>query len=181
MYLFFLRLFFFLLFLLILFLVSIFFLPKNTLTNFCVLRVQLLEGEGSSPLPAFIGVGGVARTEAFCSVTYRSKTPTFHDELRVCLPHALTPSTHFLFSFYHLKFKQKQDASKSNSHSSLAAGTASVQFQQLNEVMILHFFFSSFFDASNLLFLIATLQRTNMRISSQQHGKQKRPVRAIKC
>ncbi len=74
---------------------------------------------------------------AYYVLPYRSKTPTFYDELRVCLPHALTSSTHFLFSFYHLKFKQKQDASRSSQHSSLAAGTASVQFQQLNEVTLL--------------------------------------------
>ncbi|KAL6048775.1 Dedicator of cytokinesis protein 6 [Balamuthia mandrillaris] len=47
-----------------------------------------------------------ASKEAYAHVTYHTKTPQFHDEIKIRLPTRLTQKHHFLFTFYHISCAQ---------------------------------------------------------------------------
>eukprot|EP00041_Stephanoeca_diplocostata_P039490 m.1632108 g.1632108 ORF g.1632108 m.1632108 type:complete len:2191 (-) comp25404_c0_seq3:4177-10749(-) len=62
---------------------------------------------GPLPLPA------EHRTKTvFAAVSYHNKTPSFYEEIKIRLPETLTDSHHVLFTFYHVKCKDRPKKEK---------------------------------------------------------------------
>lgn len=55
---------------------------------------------GKSSCPEFV-------SEAYTTVTYHNKTPSFYDEIKIKLPSNLGDQHHLLFTFYHISCQHK--------------------------------------------------------------------------
>ncbi|KAL0280011.1 UNVERIFIED_CONTAM: hypothetical protein PYX00_001439 [Menopon gallinae] len=75
-----------------------------------VVKVQLKSGEtvalesifGKSSCPEFT-------TEAYTSVSYHNRCPSFYDEIKIKLPAKLGPQHHLFFTLYHISCKRKPE------------------------------------------------------------------------
>uniref|UniRef100_A0A0N5ALW0 Dedicator of cytokinesis protein 6 n=1 Tax=Syphacia muris TaxID=451379 RepID=A0A0N5ALW0_9BILA len=80
---------------------------SGTARNICV-RVELMDGQ-ERPLHLVFGksscpdIGSYANT----SISYHNKSPSFYDEIKICIPVDLNDDHHLLFTFYHISCKQK--------------------------------------------------------------------------
>lgn len=70
---------------------------------------------GAGPLACLYGKSPDQNkvSELMCAVTYHNKSPQWYDEIKVQLPENLDPSHHVLFTFYHIKCKDKPKKEKS--------------------------------------------------------------------
>lgn len=61
--------------------------------------------EGSQPLKVIYsspGLSGVFISTAYTAVLHHNTFPEWNDEIKIALPHNLTPSHHLLFTFAHI-------------------------------------------------------------------------------
>lgn len=94
-------------------------MPSHTLWSYVGLQVEVFAeaagDAGAGPLACIYGKSPDAHKtfEAMCAVNYHNKSPSFYDEIKIELPHNLTSSHHVLFTFYHIKCKDKPKKEKS--------------------------------------------------------------------
>ncbi|XP_017855271.1 dedicator of cytokinesis protein 7 [Drosophila busckii] len=74
------------------------------------IRVQLMAGE--TPNDAVNAIFGKSScpeyaTEAFTSVNYHNKCPSFYDEIKIALPASIKQHHHLLFTIYHVSCQKK--------------------------------------------------------------------------
>lgn len=77
-------------------------------------KVQLMAGEGDHhALYNIYGKSSSPETtnEAYSTVTYHNKCPSFYDEIKMKLPAALADNHHLLFTFYHISCQKKLEQS----------------------------------------------------------------------
>ncbi|XP_011297900.1 dedicator of cytokinesis protein 7 [Fopius arisanus] len=75
-------------------------------------RIQLMGGEQESDaLTAIFGRSSCPEMthEAFTSVSYHNKNPSFYDEVKIRLPADLSARHHLLFTFYHISCQKKAE------------------------------------------------------------------------
>ncbi|XP_046488292.1 dedicator of cytokinesis protein 7 isoform X2 [Neodiprion pinetum] len=73
-------------------------------------RIQLMGGEHEADaLTAIFGRSSCPEMthEAFTSVSYHNKNPSFYDEIKIRLPADLSAKHHLLFTFYHISCQKK--------------------------------------------------------------------------
>ncbi|ESO12296.1 hypothetical protein HELRODRAFT_158781 [Helobdella robusta] len=76
-------------------------------------KVQFMHGEGdNNALPVIYGKSNcpAVSKEAYTTVNYHNKTPSFYDEIKINLPGRLTDSHHLFFTMYHVSCQPKKDA-----------------------------------------------------------------------
>lgn len=74
------------------------------------IRVQLMAGETpSEAVNAIFGKSSCPEyaTEAYTSVNYHNKCPTFYDEIKIALPASIKQHHHLLFTIYHVSCQKK--------------------------------------------------------------------------
>ncbi|XP_029563867.1 dedicator of cytokinesis protein 7 isoform X15 [Salmo trutta] len=75
-------------------------------------KVQFMNGEDpNNAMPVIFGKSscGDYTREAYTAVVYHTRSPDFHDEVKIKLPASLTDHHHVLFTFYHVSCQQKQN------------------------------------------------------------------------
>uniref|UniRef100_A0A4W5Q756 Dedicator of cytokinesis 7 n=1 Tax=Hucho hucho TaxID=62062 RepID=A0A4W5Q756_9TELE len=75
-------------------------------------KVQFMNGEDpNNAMPVIFGKSscGDYTREAYTAVVYHTRSPDFHDEVKMKLPASLTDHHHVLFTFYHVSCQQKQN------------------------------------------------------------------------
>ncbi|XP_022913566.1 dedicator of cytokinesis protein 7 [Onthophagus taurus] len=73
-------------------------------------KVQLMAGEEiGNALNSIFGKSSCPEmaNEAYTTVTYHNKCPSFYDEIKIKLPAALEDKHHLLFTFYHISCQKK--------------------------------------------------------------------------
>eukprot|EP00727_Mastigamoeba_balamuthi_P011187 m51a1_g6691 hypothetical protein (2142) ;mRNA; r:66470-76489 len=74
------------------------------------IKVQLFAEDNTRapPISAFYNstTGEALSTSFTTAVAYHMKTPGYHDEIKIKLPHKLTSKHHLLFSFYHISLQK---------------------------------------------------------------------------
>lgn len=75
-----------------------------------VIKVELKSGE-SVALESIFGKSSCPEfsKEAYTSVSYHNKCPSFYDEIKVKLPSKLGPQHHLFFTLYHISCKKKPE------------------------------------------------------------------------
>uniref|UniRef100_A0A8C7KIS7 Dedicator of cytokinesis 7 n=1 Tax=Oncorhynchus kisutch TaxID=8019 RepID=A0A8C7KIS7_ONCKI len=75
-------------------------------------KVQFMNGEDpNNAMQVIFGKSscGDYTREAYTAVVYHTRSPDFHDEVKIKLPASLTDHHHVLFTFYHVSCQQKQN------------------------------------------------------------------------
>ncbi|KAL5022031.1 hypothetical protein ScPMuIL_001186 [Solemya velum] len=78
-------------------------------------KIRFMFGEEANhALPVIFGKSGCPEfsREAYTSVTYHTKSPSFHEEVKIRLPARLTEDHHLLFTFYHISCQNKKGESR---------------------------------------------------------------------
>uniref|UniRef100_A0A8D9FDQ4 Dedicator of cytokinesis protein 9 n=1 Tax=Cacopsylla melanoneura TaxID=428564 RepID=A0A8D9FDQ4_9HEMI len=71
----------------------------------CVVQLRDSDAENAKPLKNIYSRFGSLTHSACCAVLHHAPSPSWYDEIKVLLPHRLSPSHHLLFTFRHISIE----------------------------------------------------------------------------